>query len=79
LLTKSGYRHSKASPIKAVILDYGEVICFPPGEKEFAAMAAYSASLRAFFAACILRTARPTTEVISRRQPIGAGSQKKPT
>jgi len=40
LLTKSGYRHSKASPIKAVILDYGEVICFPPGEKEFAAMAA---------------------------------------
>ena len=35
-----GHRHSKASPIKAVILDYGEVICFPPSEREFALMAA---------------------------------------
>jgi putative hydrolase of the HAD superfamily len=35
-----GHRHSEASPIKAVILDYGEVICFPPREREFALMAA---------------------------------------
>jgi len=35
-----GHRHSEAPPIKAVILDYGEVICFPPSEREFALMAA---------------------------------------
>jgi putative hydrolase of the HAD superfamily len=40
LLTKSRHHPHEASPIKAVILDYGEVISFPPGEKEFAAMAA---------------------------------------
>jgi putative hydrolase of the HAD superfamily len=39
LSTTGGDRRSGAAPIKAVILDYGEVICFPPGEKEFAAMA----------------------------------------
>jgi len=40
LSTNSRRRHSKPSPIKAVILDYGEVICFPPGEKDFVLMAA---------------------------------------
>jgi hypothetical protein len=35
-----GHHHSEASPIKAVILDYGEVICFPPRAREFALMAA---------------------------------------
>ena len=39
MLTKNQHAHPEVSPMKAVILDYGEVVSTPPSSKEIASMA----------------------------------------